>query len=319
MSTKEELLYLLEKQAAGGKSLSGEQAAAKLGVSRVAVWKAAEALREDGFSVTGSKGEGYRLESKGELCAPRIRAHLPPELEKIPVFTYEVTDSTNNRAKAFAAGRFSGCAVFAADAQSAGRGRLGRSFYSPARTGLYFSFLFSSDAPLEVLSAVTPYAAVAVSKALEEASGKKIGVKWVNDLYLDGRKICGILTEAVTTLEGGGGNVIVVGVGINLGTMDFPEDLKDKAGALGALPDRSVLAARLAKDLASFARDPYDRSFMEDYAARSIVIGKKVSLNKWSDTYEGTVLGFDGNGGIILDINGEKKIFNGGEISLKLK
>ena len=317
MTTKEKLLYLLEKNI--GAEVSGEEAAQALGVSRVAVWKAVEALKKDGFAIEALRSKGYTLSSDCDrLSEGRIRAHLPEDLSQMPVFAYDVVDSTDLAAKRLA-GDFSGRALFAANEQTNGRGRLGRSFYSPAGDGLYLSFLFSSPYPLEVLNAVTPYAAVAVSGAIKkicDISG--VGIKWVNDLHLDEKKICGISAEAISPLFAGGENKIVIGVGINLSNDGFPEELKDKAGSLGVRVNRCALAAEIAARLSRFADDPADRAFMKEYTARSVVIGKRVRLNKWGNTVEGVVYGFDENGGLLLDIGEEKpRLYTGGEITLR--
>ena len=307
MSTREELLYALEKADADGTRLSGEELAAKLGVSRAAVWKAAKQLKDEGVGLLAVRGKGYALKKDCPLLSEgRIRAHLPPELSGMDVFVYDETDSTNRRAKAFADGKGFCRALFCADAQTQGRGRLGRSFYSPAGSGLYMTYLFSSALPLEKLSAVTPYAAVITARALETECGVLgVGIKWVNDLYLAGKKICGILTEAVTDLESGGKNGIAVGIGINLTTDVFPDDLRAKAGNVGKMPNRCALAARIASALYGFEKDPFDRTHMEEYTARSTVLGKTVTLDRWGEKTTGTVVGFDRDGGLLLDV-GEK-------------
>lgn len=320
LNNKEKLLYTLEKERIAGRTLSGEDAAAQLGVSRVAVWKAVEALRSEGYPVHAQPSKGYELSKECDILSePRIRAYLPSSLENLKIFTYGTVDSTNRQAKLLAGSDFPGNALFVADAQSEGRGRLGRSFYSPPGTGLYLSFLFSSKEPFETLLAVTPYAAVVSAQALERATGKQIGIKWVNDLYLDGKKICGILTEALTALDEGCEHQIVVGIGINLTTKEFPTELAASAGSVGTKVNRAALAADIAASLAHFCSHPREREFMSEYSRRSVVLGKKVRLNKWGEVFEGTVTGFDSNGGLLLDRgNGEIQSFTGGEISLRL-
>ena len=317
MTTKEKLLYLLEKNI--GSEVSGEEAAKTLCISRVAVWKAVEALKKDGFLIDALRSKGYALSSDcDKLSEGRIRAHLPESLSEMPIFAYDSVDSTDLAAKRLA-GDFSGRALFAANEQTNGRGRLGRSFFSPAGDGLYLSFLFSSPSPLETLNAVTPYAAVAVSGAIERICGiSGVGIKWVNDLQIEGKKICGISAEAVSPLFAGGENKIVIGVGINLSNDRFPEELKDTAGSLGVRVNRCALAAEIAARLSRYADEPANRAFMKEYTARSVVIGKRVRLNKWGDMIEGTVAGFDENGGLLLDVGEEKpRLFTGGEITLR--
>ena len=320
MSLKEEILYNLECARREDRELSGEELAGKLGVSRMAVCKAVNTLREEGVEISSRRGGGYRMARQDLLSEGRVRAHLPGECMGLKLTVYGEPDSTNKRAKLFAEeGNFTGEALFVADSQTAGRGRLGRSFYSPASTGLYLSYLFSSEAPLQTLTAVTPYAAVSVAKILERYTEKKILIKWVNDLYSEGRKVCGILTEALTSLESGGDNRVVVGIGINLNTEIFPEELSEKAGSLGCRPDRSILAAEIASQLHAFAREPWKRTFMQEYTRRSMVLGRRVVLDCWGARTEGVAVGFDENGGLFLDTGkGEPELFTGGEISLRL-
>ncbi|MBQ9469243.1 MAG: biotin--[Clostridia bacterium] len=317
MTLREELLYELERARLTGE-VSGEELAKKLGVSRVAVWKAVGKLTEEGFEIDPVKGKGYRLSYAPQVLSEgRIRALLPPALSDMPVFVYNETSSTNDRAKE-AASKGVRRALFISDRQTAGRGRLGRSFYSPAGVGVYFTYLFTSVRPVEELCPVTPFAAVSVSRAVSELCGIEVGIKWVNDLYLDGKKVCGILSEAITSLEGGDENKIAVGIGINLTTGAFPEELQKKAGALGAPVDRCALAAKIASMLFKFEEDPLDRSFMAEYTARSTVLGKTVELDRWGEKTVGKVTGFDRNGALILDTgDGQKRTYSGGEISLR--
>ena len=319
MSLREKLLCELEKARASGSAISGEEIAGKLGVSRVAVWKAVQKLTEEGWEILPVKGSGYLPGRPLEVLSEgRIRALLPPGSEDLPVYVYQSTSSTNDRAKE-AAGKGVQRALFVAESQSAGRGRLGRSFYSPGGTGVYFTYLFSSERPLDELFAVTPCAAVAAARAIGEFTGKTVGIKWVNDLYLENRKVCGILTEAITSLESGRENRIAVGIGVNLTTGDFPAELAGKAGALGVMPDRCALVARIVGYLAAFERDPGDRGFMEEYTARSTVLHKTVELDRWGERIIGKVAGFSRDGGLVLETeNGETRTFTGGEISLTL-
>lgn len=161
------------------------------------------------------------------ICVNKLRIALKRE---IPVIVYEVTDSTNDRARAFVKDNACDRMVFVANEQTKGRGRLGRSFYSPADTGIYMTYVFRADTICRDTLRVTAAAGVAVAKALD--CGAKI--KWVNNLYLNDKKICGILTETVTA----NGIYVLVGIGINLTTVGFPEDIREKAGCVGAEFDK---------------------------------------------------------------------------------
>ena len=254
---------------------------------------------------------------ENKLCRERILSALPREERDLQVTVYGMTDSTNMRAKCHATGAFTGHALFVADGQQQGRGRLGRTFYSPAGTGLYLSYLFSTKEPLERLTALTPAAAVACARAIERLCGRYVGIKWVNDLYLQDKKVCGILTEAVSAATPGEEHKIIIGVGINLTTEHFPKELEHSAGALGRSIDRSLLAGEIAHGLIGIKNDLYDRSFMEEYRARSVVLGKRVRMIRGDVETEGIVEGFDCDGGLLLRTDEGLRLFTGGEISLR--
>lgn len=235
----------------------------------------------------------------------------------LQVFHYDCTDSTNKRAKQYATPSFSGQALFVADSQTEGRGRLGRSFFSPSGTGLYLSYLFSTREPLSSFCALTPAAAVSTARVIERHCSHHVGIKWVNDLYVDQKKVCGILTEALSALSQGEEHKIIVGIGINLTTSCFPQELAEIAGSLDVEADRMAMAVEIAKELSFFAAFPHDRSFMEEYVARSVVLGKEVCLLKGEDCIRGIVNGFDKDGGLLLKTQEGVRLFTGGEISLR--
>lgn len=251
-------------------------------------------------------------EEQKRSCLPTVHR----ERDGVTVYRYGLTDSTNLRAKQAAAEGIER-GLFLAEGQSAGRGRLGRSFYSPEDTGLYFSCLYTIYEPLHSFLALTPAAAVVCARAIEKHCGKKVGIKWVNDLYYEEKKVCGILVESVSALNLQ--SKLIVGVGINLHTEEFPPELAGIAGSLGVRIDRQAMALEIYRALEGYVCNPADRSFMEEYTARSVVLGKRVKLLKGEECFFGTVLGFDDDGGIILDMEGERRVFRGGEITLRLQ
>lgn len=248
-----------------------------------------------------------------------MQMNFPGSFGNLEIFRYTLTDSTNKRAKEYSTSDFSGHALFLADSQTEGRGRLGRSFYSPSGTGLYCSYLFSTKAPLSAFSALTPAAAVVCARVIEKYCACNVGIKWVNDLYVDGKKVCGILTEAVGALSKEEEHKIIVGIGINLTTASFPKELEHIAGSLGVLADKEQMALEIAKGLSFFAQNPFDRSFMEEYVARSVVLHRDVCLIKGDDRFYGRVTGFHQDGGLLLKSGEETMLFTGGEVSLRLE
>ena len=202
-------------------------------------------------------------------------------------------------------------AVYTTD-QTAGRGRLGRGWVDAPGKGLYYTAVIKTD--LAQPSTLPLFASLAVCDALKQRYGIDCQIKWPNDLLLNGKKIVGILCEVAPD-----GHSLVVGIGINLNTEIFPEELSEKAGSLGCRPDRSILAAEIASQLHAFAREPWKRTFMQEYTRRSMVLGRRVVLDCWGARTEGVAVGFDENGGLFLDTGkGEPELFTGGEISLRL-
>ena len=191
---RDEVLALLK--AREGKPLSGEEMSRALGVSRAAVWKAMESLRDEGYVISSAPRRGYALEgSPDRLSAGELAGALAGRRVGRALVCLETVDSTNNEVKRRAlAGAADGLAVVA-EQQTGGRGRRGRSFVSPAGQGLYLSVLLRPRCPLEEVSALTAWTAVAVCNAVERVCGVRPGIKWPNDVILDGRKLCGILTE----------------------------------------------------------------------------------------------------------------------------
>ena len=236
------------------------------------------------------------------------------------VRVFDNIDSTNSEAKRMLENGHRGKAILAAETQTGGRGRLGRSFYSPAATGLYFTVLVPPCFPPECATLLTPAAAVATTRVLERRFGYALKIKWVNDIYKKDKKICGILAEAVLDTESGGFSGFAVGVGINLTTRDFPEDIADIAASLKTDADRNEIAAGIAQELFSFAKNLSAREFMPEYRDHSLVIGKEIYFIKNGEKTNATALGIDDNGGLAVKLeSGEVTTLSGGEISVRIR
>ena len=308
---RERVLEALENNR--GVPVSGQELAEKCGVSRAAVWKVIEALKKDGYPILSVRSSGYVLEQNSDvLSEAAVRAALKGVLPDMEIRVFREIDSTNNEAKRMLASGYSGRALLAADRQTAGRGRLGKSFYSPAGSGLYFSLIMKPASDSEHLPMTTLQAGVAAVRAVRKITGKELSLKWVNDLFLDGKKVGGILTEAVTDLESGAVSDIVLGIGINISTESFPADIGQSVGIIGAGCIRSMLCAEIASQF--FSIDPSDpSSYMEEYRRCSLVLGRDVSYH--GETVR--ALSIDETGGLeIMYENGTRKIIRGGEIKL---
>ena len=249
---------------------------------------------------------------------------ITEELKKLGVeppkiIFYELTDSTNTRAKEYAKENPDNKepVVFIANAQSAGRGRHGRSFVSNEGAGIYMSILSYPKENGYDATAVTAKTAVALAKAVEAVSDCDIQIKWVNDLYLGGKKLAGILVEGEMDLEGKIAHQ-VVGTGINVYRKAVSDEISTIAtsleGELNSAPDRSVLAARMIKEFFSISPYCYD-----EYKARSFVIGKNVTVIKLTESYEAKVLDINPDFSLLVEHDGITEGLFTGEISLKVQ
>ncbi len=228
-------------------------------------------------------------------------------------------DSTNSEAKRYVQKGGSVPALFLAEEQSAGRGRMGRSFFSPKDTGIYLSLLLKTDASLSDPITATTASAVAVRQAILEVTGIPTGIKWVNDLYYGGKKVCGILAESFFL---GDDRYLVVGVGVNLSTAIFPEELTGVAGALLSEPTdlRDALAAEIALRLYRILTQTEPNGFLEDYRANSIVLGKPITYTQNGILREGIAEQIDECGHLLVrHTDGTHSLLSSGEISLRIK
>ena len=209
---RDDVLALLRQRE--GEPLSGEAMSRTLGVSRAAVWKAMETLRQEGYEISSAPRRGYWLEKSPDLLSPGELSRPDRRVGRELVCLDQV-DSTNNEIKRRAVGEVPDGLTVVAGEQTGGRGRRGRSFVSPPGKGLYLSALLKPDCPLGEVPALTAWSAVAVCDAIEELCGVRPGIKWPNDVILEGRKLCGILTELELEAETAALRYVVVGIGIS--------------------------------------------------------------------------------------------------------
>jgi BirA family biotin operon repressor/biotin-[acetyl-CoA-carboxylase] ligase len=317
MSERSETLRILTEKKG---LVSGEQISRELGVPTSAVCKAVESLKNDGYKIASYSNGGYCLSGYlAALSAEAIKSFLAGRCAKTDIRVFQDVDSTNSEAKRIAAVGSKGDLLIIADCQTAGRGRLGRSFYSPAGTGVYMSYLYHKRTDISKNVTVTAAAAVAVVRAIERLTDLKPEIKWVNDIYIAGRKVCGILTEAVSVSNSGTAQSIIIGIGINVTTDLFPDEISELAASLGvSAPDRNQLVAEITAELCGFISDLSAHAFMDDYRRCSCVLGKKVIFTRNGISHEGTAVSIGDTGGLkVVMNNGEITVLNSGEISLK--
>lgn len=312
----QELLALLGQE----RFVSGEQIAAAAGVSRAAVAKAIAKLRQEGYEIEAVKHRGYCLCSKPDrLSADEIRTALAdhPWSERVTVL--DSVDSTNDRLRTLAMHKAEEGTVLLAEQQTAGKGRMGRSFVSPPKAGIYLSVLLRPEQKPEALMTLTARAAVAAALAIETCCGVKPGIKWVNDLQLNGRKICGILTELSLEAESGRVNYAIIGVGVNcnLSLEDFPATLQGVAGSIrseaGIVVDRNALAAELIRRLSRLQSQEW-RSF---YLERCTTVGRRVTVLDADAPLEAEVIDVGERAELIVRLDdGTLRAVNSGEVSV---
>lgn len=233
--------------------------------------------------------------------------------KRFQVYAFEEIDSTNSEAKRQVLNGISLPALFVADRQTEGRGRRGKTFFS--KGGLYMTLAVNMGDSAEENVKITTIAASAVAKAIEKLTGQTVGIKWVNDIYIEGRKICGILAEAVYDKDGRI-KAVIIGVGVNLNVESFPDDIKDIAGALNCPTlDKMVLAEEISRQILDS-----DHDFMEYYKSKSIVIGKPIMYQKNNLWYDGVAIDINDEGGLIVKTEeGITETLSSGEITLRVK
>lgn len=317
MTTKEKVLGVLLES---GGFVSGETLAERLGISRNSVWKAVTSLRSDGFEIEAVTNKGYILSSEGTaLSEPVIRKYLP-ENDKRSIYIFDTVDSTNNYAKRLASEGAGHGTLVAADMQTAGKGRMGRSFCSPAGGSIYMSVILRPKTDMQSSQLITSCIAAAAADAVDRVCGTDVKIKWVNDLYLNGKKICGILTEASINFESGGLDYAVAGIGINLKSVKkgFPEELLEIASSVedetGNLPGRCRLIAEILKNIDSYMQGIENRAFLEEYRRRSFITGMRVAVSKYDEERTAAALGISDNAGLIVKYDdGTEEVLNSGE------
>jgi len=322
MNIKQILLNTLAE--ADGGYISGAAIAEKLGVSRNAVWKTVKALEADGFVIESVTSKGYRLSSDSNRISADLIAPLLTTKEigrNMQVFS-EI-GSTNTAAKKLASERVANGTVIIADKQTEGRGRMGRSFESPSGTGIYMSLVLYPEFGLECAPLITSAAACAVAEAIDEVCGCDVSIKWVNDLYLNGRKICGILTEASLGLEMKSLDHAVIGIGVNVRSVRnvFGEELGNIATSIedetGVKADRNVLCGAMLNKLEHYLGMVESREFLNEYRRRELLTGNTITANVGGNTLTGMAMGIDDNANLIIKLpDGKLKKLGSGEASL---
>lgn len=329
MSLKNDIIKALEENREY--AVSGQELADMLHVSRAAVWKAIKALQNDGYQITAGTNKGYILKSETDVLSEQgIKLYMEKSfmemkyaLKENPEFSvkvYKTIGSTNTEAKRLAMQGMPHGAVVAADEQTEGRGRRGNSFYSPDGTGIYMSVILRPQKALSDCLMTTVAAAVALTDTIEKLTDCKPEIKWVNDIFANGRKICGILTEAISDFESGMAEAVIVGVGLNVKTKEFPEGISNLAGSLNSVGiTRNQLAAEIAARIIAYTESMDNDELMKKNREKSMVIGKNISYIRNGNNCSGFVKDINDMGNLVVENENGTEVLTSGEITIGSK
>ncbi|MGK0552644.1 biotin--[acetyl-CoA-carboxylase] ligase [Enterococcus faecalis] len=321
MSTKTQVLTLLLQQAPA--FLSGEEMAQQLGISRTAIWKAINELKKEGHLIISTRNKGYRLEKTDILSAEGIQLALAPTTPELSIHILPTSTSTMKDTKLAALNNAPQNTLVIADMQEAPKGRFGRPFFAKAGKGIYMSLLLRPNQNFEEMAQYTVITAVAVTRAMDQLAKVHTEIKWVNDIYLNGKKVCGILSEAMSDVETGQITDVIIGMGINFSIQqaEFPAEIQEKVTSI--FPDghpsvtRNEVIAAIWNQFYNILNQLDEQSFIEEYRRKSFVLGKKVTFIQGGTNYQGTATEINDLGELIVQLpSGEKKTLSSGEISL---
>jgi BirA family transcriptional regulator, biotin operon repressor / biotin---[acetyl-CoA-carboxylase] ligase len=314
---------VLERLRAASGLVSGEELAAALGVSRAAVFKHVETLRARGYTVAADHAQGYRLVATPDrLDAAELGARLRGAWRRVE-WRAEV-DSTQRVARDLARDGAEEGTIVVAEAQTAGRGRLGRTWHSPAGANLYCSILLRPAIAPATVPQIALVAGLAVARAIE-GLGLAPALKWPNDVLLDGRKAVGILTEMEAELERVRVVIVGIGVNVNLGAAALPEYLRDTATSLAVAAGRAIDRVGFAADVVAALEDDYARFLAGGFATlraewerRAALTGRRVTVRAGDVDLGGDVVGVDDDGALGLrDATGAVRRVFAGEVTLR--
>lgn len=321
MSTKKEVLHLLEQNKES--YISGQELADQIGITRAGVWKAIGNLKKEGYLIDSATNKGYRLLKENDLLSEEgIRVYLDEKYKENLIIVLDSTDSTNSYAKKMAIDGALHGTIITANEQVQGRGRFGRSFYSPEGKGIYLSLILRPQLDLLEVAFSTILTVVAVTRALKAFSGQEIQIKWVNDLFVEGKKISGILTELSHDMESGKVDFVVAGIGINVNAkkQDFPQELKDIAGSIHIeRANRNQVIAQICNELLKIFQDFDKKKIIQEYKTMQMVLQKEVVFDKDGVLKTAKAVDIDQDGGLIVEIEGKNETLRSGEISVKIK
>lgn len=304
--------------------ISGQKISEQLGISRNAVWKHINILKEEGYKIESVSNRGYRLiESPDILSKAEIKRYLDTTIIGKEIIYFDTIDSTNNYAKKIASDIDSDGVVVVSEEQTLGRGRMNRLWTSPKYKGIWMSIILKPDFPTYKAPQITQVMAVAILKAFEKY-GIDAKIKWPNDIVINKKKVCGILTEMSGEIEKLNYIIIGIGINVNLDISDFNEELIDKASSLKIEAkrnfDRAELIAEVMKQIEryyfKFLVDDLDE-ITEMLNSYSLLLNQEATINLNGKEYIGKVLNINRDGSLEVEIDGNVRKIISGEVSIR--
>lgn len=319
---KEEILRLL--RSADG-YISGQELCNRFGVSRTAVWKAINQLKEAGYEIEAQQNKGYRLMAAPDLMTEaEIKSLMHTDWVAKEVLYFDTIDSTNTKAQELAEKGYPSGTLVVADKQESGKGRRGRSWVSPSGTGIFMTLMIKPDINPNNASMLTLVAALAVAKAITSVTGEEALIKWPNDIVVNGKKVCGILTEMNAQFDYI--NHIVVGIGINVHNESFPEKISQMASSLMIeAGGKRFHRAQIIAETMSYFEQYYDTflktqdlsALVREYDELLVNRNKSVRVLDPKEPFDGKAMGITPKGELIVDTWESRKLVSSGEVSVR--
>ena len=323
---QKKILYALHKYKDG--YISGEELASKLKVSRTSVWNNIEFFRKQGYEVEAHPRLGYKLISVPDRLFPdEIQRTLKTKIVGKKIWMYEETESTNSVAIQFASNGKPDGSIVASESQTKGRGRMGRKWFSPRRKGIWFSVILRPQMHPESVPMITVCGAVAVGEAISSATGLSTWIKWPNDIYINDKKVGGILLEASTEMDRIAYIVMGIGINVNVSLKEIPQELKDKATSISIELGEGFSRVKLFKEILenidryySLLKQGERDSIVNKWKDMSLVFGKRVKVVQGNKEFVGRATGVDTRGDLIVRLdNGFTEYVNSGDVILEKK